>query len=349
MSTYIVPGKPLEYDNAPEWLEAYMRYRRTILGSAPNTIMSYFKDLREFLQWVSLTKTENINVRSEDMLRNTDITILPLSPVLEIRKSDIENYLYFCTDILGNSTATRSRKLTAIRSLYDYLYDQQEILGFELLGNPASRIKSPKISHSAPIYLPEDDQQQLLESISGENAERDYAMILLFLVAGLRISELCSLDISDLDFKAQTIRIRSGKGNKARVAYMTPACCNALRIYLEQYRAGISNLDTTALFVSKRFRKRITARAVEKLVSKHIIRAELGGKGYTPHKFRHTTATTLAKEDDADLLRIQIVMGHSSPATTEIYTHLNNSDISRAVNKSSLSKLGFPPTSQSEE
>ena len=349
MSTYILPGKPLEYDNAPEWLEAYMRYRRTILGSAPNTVMSYFKDLREFCQWVQLTKVEQKNIRLEETLRETDITMMPLSPLLEIRKNDIETYLYFCADLLDNGASTRGRKLAAVRSLYDYLVDQQEVLGIDLLGNPASRVKSPKAPKSQPVFLPEDDQQGLLENISGENAERDYAIVLLFLVAGLRVSELCALDVPDIDFKAMTVRIRAGKGNKSRVGYLTPACCDALKTYLTQYRAMIPDLDTAALFVSKRLRKRITTRAVEKLVRKHTIRAELGGKGYTPHKFRHTTATTLAKDPEADLLRIQAVMGHSSPATTEIYTHLNDSDISKAVNRSRLSKLGLAPQTGTEE
>ena len=349
MSTYILPGKPLEYDNAPEWLEAYMRYRRTILGSSPNTVMSYFKDLREFCQWVKLTRMDQVVIRKAETLRDTDITLLPLSPLLEIRKNDIETYLYFCADLLGNGASTRGRKLAAIRALYDYLVDQQEVLGIDLLGSPASRVRSPKQQKSQPVFLPEEDQQSLLESIAGENAERDYAMILMFLVAGLRISELCALDVSDLDLKAMTVRIRSGKGGKARVGYLTPPLCTALRTYLEQYRASISDLDTPALFVSKRFRKRITSRAVEKLVRKRTILAELGGKGYTPHKFRHTTATTMAKDPDADLLRIQAVMGHSSPATTEIYTHLNDTDISNAVNRSSLSKLGLAPAPTTEE
>lgn len=347
MSTYLQANRPLEYDNAPEWLEAYMRYRRTILGSAPNTVMSYFKDLREFLQWVLLTKQNGINVRSEEKLRDTDITMLPLSPVLEIRKNDIETYLYFCTDTLGNGTATRSRKLAAIRALYDYLVDQQEVLGIDLLGNPASRVKSPKQQKSQPVFLPESDQQDLLEGITGENAERDYAIILMFLVTGLRISELCNLNVNDLDLRAMTVRVRSGKGGKSRVSYMTPPCCEAIQNYLDQYRSGIPELDTPALFVSKRYRQRITTRAVEKLFRKHTIRAELGGKGYTPHKLRHTTATTMAK-DGEDLLKIQLVMGHSNPSTTEVYTHLNDSDISKAVNRSSLSKLGLAPSKNSE-
>lgn len=340
MSTYILPGKPLEYDNAPEWLEAYMRYRRTIRGSSPNTVMSYFKDLREFTQWVKAFQETGANPRSAESLRQTDITVYPLSPMLSIRKNNIETYLYFCTDTLDNSVSTRSRKLASIREFYDYLVDQQEALGIDLPGNPAARIKNPKLPRSQPVYLPAPDQEALLEGISGENAERDYAIVLLFLVAGLRVSELCALDIQDLDLRAMTVRIRNGKGGKARVAYLTPPCCDALRTYLEQYRSGINGLDSNALFVSKRYRRRITARAVEKLLQKHTLRAELGGKGYTPHKLRHTTATTMAK-DGEDLLKIQMVMGHQNPATTEIYTHLNDTDLSNAVNRSSLGKLGF--------
>lgn len=109
--------------------------------------------------------------------------------------------------------------------------------------------------------------------------------------------------------------------------------------YLEEYRDLIEGLDSPALFVSKRRLDRLTDRAVQKAMQKHVLNANLGGNGYTPHKLRHTTATTLAK-DGADILAIQKLLGHESSATTEIYTHLDQSDIARAVGQSSLSELG---------
>lgn len=342
MSTYLKKGKMLEYDNAPQWLESYMHYCRTIKGNTTNSVMTYFKDLRMFCQWAMAVKQNNHQPRSKSELQKIDITMLPLNVVLNLRQNDIENYLYFLTDVLGNSPSTRTKKLVSIRSFYDYVMDQQDSLGVKIEANPASRIRNPKQAKTLPVYLPEEDQIALLETISGENAERDYAVILIMLVTGIRVSELCNLDLSDMDLKAMTLKIREGKGSKSRIAYLTPPCCKALHTYMDQYRNIIPDLDTNALFVSKRYRQRITSRTVEKAMHKYTIAARLGGKGYTPHKLRHTTATTMVKGGE-NLLVVQTVMGHKSPTTTELYTHLNNEDISKAVNRSDLSRLGFNP------
>ncbi|HIT33996.1 MAG TPA: tyrosine-type recombinase/integrase [Candidatus Faecousia intestinigallinarum] len=338
MSTYYKAGKALEYDNAPDWLEAFMRYRRTVLNNTPATVMTFFGDLRGFFQWRRSMLTQHRAPRSARELREIDILDMPLADAITVAKNDIEAYLYFLTDVLENGVNTRNKKLVSIRCFYDYLVDQQEVLGIQLNGNPADRIRHPKLPKSQPVYLPQQDQTALLSSISGENTLRDYAIFLLFLTAGLRLSELCSLDVKDVDFDARTLRVRSGKGRKARTALTLP-CCQAIQAYLEGYRDGIDGLETEALFVSRRFKTRLTGRSIEKSMEKYAIRAKISGKGYTPHKLRHTVATTMAK-DGEDLLVIQHVMGHENPSTTEIYTHLSNADIAAAVSRSSLAKIG---------
>lgn len=339
MSTYIKPGKALEYDNAPDWLIAYMRYRRTVLGNTPTSVMTFFGNLREFCQWVQAYKTSGRQPKEAPLLRQIDILELPLSVMVEISKNDIETYLYFLTDVLANEARTRNKKLVAIQCFYDYLLDQQEAMGISLGENPASRIRRPKTARKQPVYLPEDDSTALLEGISGENAVRDYAVLLLLLSSGLRVSEAVGINMKDLNLDNRTCRIR-GKGNKERIINLTPPCCRAIRKYLEEYRELLQGLETDALFVSKRYMDRLTTRSVQKMMQKHTINAKLGGKGYTPHKLRHTTGTTLAK-DGVDLLVIQQVLGHENPATTEIYTHLGQEDVAKAVRDSSLGLLGI--------
>ena len=347
MSTYIKPGKPLEFDNAPEWLIAYMRYRRTVLGNTPTSVLTYFKALREFFQWYSEFHRTGTQPRSAAALRQIQIYDMPVSEALAVTKNDIETYLYFATDVLGNSANSRCKKLTAIHSFYEYLIDQQDASGFSLAVNPAARIRHPKLPKKQPIYLPEADQEALLSSISGENGCRDYAIFLLFLTTGLRISELTGINLADVSLDAHWIRIR-GKGNKERFATLTPACTEAIRTYLEQYRALIQGLNTDALFVSRRYKDRLTPRAIEKAMQIQLNRAKLGGLKYTPHKLRHTTATSLAR-DGVDLLVIQKVLGHENPGTTEIYTHMTNADIAKVLNTSSLSRLGNPSVGPPKE
>lgn len=338
MSCYIKEGKALEYDNAPDWLVAYMQYRRAVLGNTKTSVMTFFGALREFCQWSKLYTAGGAQPKSAEQLRQVDILDLEADTVAELSKNDIETYLYFLTDVLGNDPKTRNKKLVAIRCMYDYFLDQKQTIGLAISENPAQRIPNPKTAKKQPVYLPGDDQGAFLEGISGENGVRDYALFLLILSSGLRVSEAVGIDLKDLNLNNATCRIR-GKGNKERIVHLTPPCCAALGRYITEYRELIPGLETEALFVSRRYMGRLTARSVQKAMQKHTLNAELGGKGYTPHKLRHTAATTLAK-DGVDLLAIQQVLGHESPATTEIYTHLGNEDVAKAVKGSSLALLG---------
>ena len=108
--------------------------------------------------------------------------------------------------------------------------------------------------------------------------------------------------------------------------------------YLKEYRNLIPDLRSDALFVSKRCQSSLTARSIEKVMQKYVLKAKMGGKGYTPHKLRHTTGTMLAK-DGEDLLVIKNILGHEPSDTTKIYTHLGQEDISAAIQRSSLGSL----------
>lgn len=342
MSSYIKKGAPLEFDNAPDWLVGYMRYRRTMLNNTPHSVMTYFKDLRGFFQWASYYEAHGRNPHNAELLHSVDLLSYPIESAISLKKSDIETYLFFLAETLGNESATRNKKLASIRSFYDYVLDHQEELGVELAGNPSSRIKSPKLPKKQPVYLSETDQGILLKSIEGKNAVRDQAIFLTLLTTGMRISELESLDISDLNLECNSILIRHGKGNKERLAYLTPPCRMAIEEYLSQYRNLIPVLDTKALFVSQRSRTRLTTRSIERAMEKYVHIGKLRGKNYTPHKLRHSTATTLAKDGKSPMI-IKEILGHESISTSQLYMHLDNTDIINAVNTSSLNSLGNNP------
>lgn len=343
MSTYVVDGKPLEFDDAPEWLVAYMRYRLTVLNNTRTAVMTNFKDLREFFKWASLFKKVGRHPKNADSLRNICILELPLDVALQIKKNDIETYLYFATDVLRNEAATRNKKLASIRGFYDYLLDQQDSLGITLEANPADRIRRPKLPKKQPVYLTDSEQEKLLGAIGveGANAVRDYAIYLLLLTTGIRVSEACRISLKDLSLEGMTIRIW-GKGNKERTAHLTPPCCQAIKKYIEDYRSAITGLDTDILFVSKKKKTGLTCRAVEKNMEKYVLKAGLSNQGFTPHKLRHTTATVLSRAG-VDLGTVQEILGHANANTTKIYTHLGGEDIARAVGTSRLSQLGTAP------
>lgn len=342
MSTYIVKGKPLEFDNAPYWLEGYMQHRLTVLNNTPASVMTYFKDLREFFQWAAFFKEHERHPKDVASLRAIDICTLPITVATSITKYDVETYLFFTANLLGNEAATRNKKLVAVRSFYDYVLDHQEALGTDLAANPAGRIKRPKAPKKEPVFLPEDDQTAFLNCIDGENAVRNRALFLLLLTTGIRLSEAVGIDLDDLELDRETVHIRHGKGNKERTAYLSPPCCAAIQDYLEEYRSLIPDLDTDALFVSKRYKSRLTGRSIEKAMRQYTLKAKLGGKHYTPHKLRHTTASTLAKEGK-DALIIKEVLGHEDISTSQLYMHLDKTDVQNAINTSSLRTLGASP------
>lgn len=334
MSTYLKTGRPLEYDNAPDWLVAYMHYLRTILNRTPATVMTYFKDLRSFFQWYKFHSETSQNPKSEAAMRNIDILTLPFSAAENVTQEDIISFLFFCANVLQNSETTRNKKLAALDSFYRYAHKNAGIDN-----NPAAQIDRPKLPKTKPVYLTESEQLSLLDNIRGENQVRDYAIILLSLVSGLRVSEICSLDKEDINLETKTLRVREGKGSQERIEYLTNSCIAALMDYELHYRNPIHNLsDPKAYFVTKRLGSRITTKAVYNLVKKHRQNAQLC-KNITPHKLRHTTATTMAKAG-VPLLIIQEHMGHRSPTTTQLYTHLDSDDMRGVLNNTFLSVLG---------
>lgn len=336
MSSYLKKGQPLEYDNAPDWLINCMQLERAIIGKSANTVNTYFVDLRGFFQWLKIVKTTGKQPRTAAALRKVDILDLPFPIAAKVTKNDIEAYLVFLTEVLGNSPVTRNKKLSSIKAFYNYVLEHQEDLGVEIDGNPAVRIHKVKQPKKVPVYLDMEEQEQML-NVTGQDIIRDRAILLFLNITAVRVSELVSLDKEDIDLNAMRARIRDGKGAKERIVTLPQNLCDALREYQTLYRDLIPGLTTKAFFVSRRKGERLTTRAIQYMVKRQGKRA--GVFKVTPHKYRHTAATMLAQQGE-DTLVIQQALGHESPVTTAIYTHLREEDIASAVNRSSLAALG---------
>ena len=140
------------------------------------------------------------------------------------------------------------------------------------------------------------------------------------------------------DFRDDTIRI-VGKGSKERLVYLNDACLDALRRY-KKVRTSLPNLvDKDALFVSKRTGKRLSARRIEQIVARCLQSAGLSGRGFSPHKLRHTAATLMYQHGGVDIRALKEILGHANIGTTEIYTHISNQMIEQAANASPLSTV----------
>jgi site-specific recombinase XerD len=229
----------------------------------------------------------------------------------------------------GIGPAARSRKLSAIKSFYKYLTVRTK----QLSVNPVKDVEFPKIRKSLPKYLTLSESQKLLRAVQGQNAVRDYAILMLFLNCGIRRSELVNLDRSDV--YEDRIRVR-GKGNKERIVYFGTACKNAIDAYLP-LRNKMVLTDNQALFGSRNH-NRITVTAVHRLVKKHMLAAGLDPQQYSAHKLRHTAAT-LMLSNGVDVKTVQEVLGHEHLNTTEIYTHIENTELKIAAQANPLANF----------
>ena len=328
-----------KYSDCPQILREFLIYHENIKGQSQLTIQEYYLDLRMFLRFIKLmrndmpmsTKLEDISIK--------DVTI---EFIREIDTSDIFDFLSYLSNDrainpdsaapdYGISPAARARKLSAIKSFYKYLTVRTK----QLQENPVADLEYPKLRKSLPKYLTLEQSAALLKAVSGQNEKRDYAILMLFLNCGIRRSELVGLNLTDV--YEDRIRV-VGKGNKERFVYFGSACRKAIDAYLVERNEKILT-DNRALFGSRNG-NRISTDAVHRLVKKALLQAGLDSTQFSAHKLRHTAATMMLS-GGVDVKTVQEVLGHENLNTTQIYTHIENTELKIAAEANPLSKLDF--------
>ena len=327
------------YSDCPQVLREFLIYHENIMGQSQLTISEYYLDLRMFLRFVKLMR-QDMPITTD--LDTIDIRDIDISFIREIDTPDIFDFLsYLANDRAVNpesaapdygiSAAARARKLSSIKSFYKYLTVRTK----QLEENPVAELEYPKLRKSLPKYLTLDQSAALLQAVSGQNEKRDYAILMLFLNCGIRRSELVGLNLTDV--YEDRIRV-VGKGNKERFVYFGSACRKAIDAYLEE-RKQIELSDNRALFGS-RDKNRISVTAVHRLVKKALLQAGLDSTQFSAHKLRHTAATMMLS-GGVDVKTVQEVLGHENLNTTQIYTHIESTELKIAAEANPLSKLDF--------
>lgn len=326
-----------DYKDCPQILREFLSYHDTIKGQSQITIQEYYLDLRLFLRFMWMVKHEMPYTTNLDEL---SIKSVDLDFIRTITTTDIYDFLSFLAndrprDPDGNSSdrgigsAARARKLSAIKSFYKYLVVRTK----QLENNPVQDFEYPKLRKSLPRYLTLEQSQALLAAVDGPNRERDYAILMIFLNCGIRRAELVGLNLTDI--YEDRIRV-VGKGNKERIVYMGSACRRAIDNYLPIRKKMVLS-DDRALFGS-RDKNRISVTAVHRLVKKHLLAAGLDASSLSAHKLRHTAAT-LMLSGGVDVKTVQEVLGHEHLNTTEIYTHIESTELKIAAEANPLSKF----------
>ncbi|MBQ3256698.1 MAG: tyrosine recombinase XerC [Oscillospiraceae bacterium] len=332
---------------SPRILLDFLVYHETIRGHSKNTVNEYFLDLRNFFRFLKVsrnlvprdTELDEIDIMDVDIPFVQKVTLIEVYEYLaflsrdRVRNKNAEDVQY------GLSATSRARKISSIRSFFKYLTVKAHILE----ENPLADLDAPKVPKSLPRYLTLEESQRLLTAIDGKNKTRDYCIICLFLNCGLRISEIVGLNISDI--RGDSLRVL-GKGNKTRIVYLNDACIQALNDYLFE-RKLIAAIDKNALFLSNR-RKRMSTDAVHAMVKKTLKAAGLDPSKYSSHKLRHTAAT-LMLSNGVDVRTLQELLGHDNLNTTQIYTHVDNTELRIAAAANPLASFGVTEIEETDD
>ena len=326
-------------NEAPPILLEFLRYHENIMGQSSRTVSEYYLDLRLFLRFMKLYKHEQ--PVSPEIINNTSIDDIDLEFIKTIDLSDIYEYFDYLrhdreyhTDThhpgQGLDSAARARKLSAIKAFYKYLTVRTK----QLTENPVKDMEFPKTRRALPKYLTLEQATELLSSVDGHHAKRDLAILMIFLNCGVRISELAGLDLGSI--YNDSLRVL-GKGNKERTVYMGEGCIAAIARYNESLPENIRDDPRRPLFLSQKG-GRMSTNAIHRLVKKHLTAAGLDAAQYSAHKLRHTAATMMLSRG-VDVKTVQEVLGHEHLNTTEIYTHIESTELKIAAEANPISKF----------
>ena len=289
-----------DYPKNEDLIEEFKTIKEVEEGLAFSTIKEYSYDLGLFFKFMNDKHASKINT------------------------SDIRKFLSYLSKERNYSKKALARKISTLRSFFNFLFDEKYINI-----DPMSKIKSPKLDKTLPIYPTEEEAKKLVETIKNDGSKyaiRDLAIITTFLYTGMRVEGVHNLNVRDIDFKSKTLRVRE-KGGKTRIVHISDVGLETIKNYLD-IRPEVEGEE--ALFIS-RHKKRLAIRTIQHIITKYKEKAEINPK-ISCHKLRHFFAT-MALARNMDIRLIQKQLGHAQLSTTQKYTHVVDELLSREYNK----------------
>ncbi|MFC1708793.1 tyrosine recombinase XerC [Candidatus Omnitrophota bacterium] len=284
------------------FIEKFLRYLEIERNCSKHTILNYKFDLSDFKKFLESRPVEGVDY-------------------LTLRK-----YLVYLKGV-NLTNRTISRRISCLRSFYKFLFREGLIKN-----NPVVMLSSPKQDKMLPIFLTEKEVIKLIETPDPDTlqGQRDRAILETFYSTGMRVSELVSLNIDNIDFIGSTVKVL-GKGKKERMLPIGDKAIGAINKYLSGRNTDKkARKETKILFLNKNIR-RLSDRGVRKIIDKHIRSASLRS-GISPHTLRHSFATHLL-DRGADLRCVQELLGHANLSSTQIYTHLTTERLKSVYKK----------------
>jgi len=318
-------------------LDNYCNYMLAVLGRSELTVKEYRYDLIAFFRFY---KRDHGLAGKDVEFDEIDISDIDEALLDKITTDDLLVFLIWLSRERNLSNASRARRIATLKSFFKFCHSKRHIIK----SNPAYDLETPKIGKRNPKYLTLDQSTELLEQAYNspkESSERDYCIVTLFLNCGMRLSELRGIDIDDIHDGILTV---VGKGNKERTIYLNQACLDAIDEWMaKRATLKIKPEHKKALFVSKRG-TRISDDMIQIVIKDLMMQAGIDTKVYSVHKLRHTAATLMYKYGKVDIRNLQMILGHQSVSTTQIYTHVDDEQLRKAVESNPLSS--FKPEDQ---
>lgn len=287
-----------------EHLQSFLQMLKSEKFYSPHTCKNYHRDLKLFTQF--------LQPRNILHWKDVDYSLVSAFAAWRFRN--------------GKKGNTVQRELSSIRSFYHYLIRQRVVTN-----NPAQEVKAPKTEKKLPKTCDTEQIDQLLKSHpeDGDLRLRDLAMFELMYSSGLRLAELASLNLLDIDL-AQRQMVVTGKGNKTRYLPVGKKALSALQKWLKVRSQLLKQNDISALFISNQG-KRLSHRSIQSRLNL-LIKSQQLGIHISPHMLRHSFATHLL-ESSSDLRAVQELLGHANIGTTQIYTHLDFQHLAQVYDK----------------
>ena len=275
--------------DAPDILMEFLEYHSTVRGHSDQTVAAYYLDLKILFRFL---KRRRKLVDPTIPFHEIDITDVDIDFIKKIKIEELYRYQSFSPEMMNSSNAlsaaSRCRRTSSVKSFFQYLTVKRHLLDY----NVCQELDMPKRQASLPRYLEESECEALLNVCDGAYGLRDYCMLMILLCCGLRVSELVSLNVTDV--YEDHLRV-VGKGNKERVVFFAEGCREAIDDYLSiRNPEKIVPEDRNALFIS-RDNRRISVRGVQKMLEKKLKMAGLDDSRYSPNNLRHTAATLMLK------------------------------------------------------
>ncbi len=279
-------------------------------GYSSHTCRAYRIDISEFIGFTV----------EADIPEETDAEKIFLERLMLIDKISVRNYLAFLAKT-RKSKRTIARKLSSLKAFFNYL-----VRSGRMTLNPADMIPFPKLEKTIPRFLSIDDLFHLLDSIKTDTwfDKRNLAMFETFYSTGMRVSEIEGMNMDDIDFQNQMIKVL-GKGSKERIVPVGKRALNAIR----EYRMSLKEY-VIPVFVNKDF-SRLGSRSIRRILDKIVKDCQIDVP-VSPHTLRHSFATHML-DSGADLRGIQEILGHASLSTTQVYTHVSMDRLMQVYDK----------------